>query len=314
MHRSVFLLLVLALCACQPDEPGTLFTALSPRQTGVHFSNDLKEDDRFNIIKYLYFYNGGGVAIGDVDNDGLPDIFLTANQLPNRLYLNRGGMEFEDVTEKAGLLPSAAEGTNRWKTGVTMADVNADGWLDIYVCEVGFYKSISGRNRLFINNKNGTFTERAAEYGLDFRGFSQQAAFFDYDLDGDLDCFLLNHSTHSAESFSPAAKRLERDEQAGDRLFQNDGPAGFTEVSEQAGIFGGSMGYGLGLVVSDLNSDGWPDIYVANDFHENDYLYLNQGSTSSPLEGGGGGALFGKPSPRLLATPAPSAWAWTPPT
>ncbi len=260
--------------ACQrAKQPptSTLFEELTPQQTGVAFSNTLQETEAFNIIQYLYFYNGGGVAAGDVNNDGLPDLYFSANQGPNKLYLNRGNFRFEDATEQAGVA-----GTGSWKTGVSMADVNGDGWLDIYVCQVGSYKSIVGRNQLFINLGNGTFAERAAEYGLDFKGFSTHAAFFDYDADGDLDLYLLNHSVHAAENYGSATIRQRREPLAGDRLYRNDGGR-FNDVSEQAGIFGSRIGYGLGVAISDLNLDGRPDIYVANDFHENDYLYYNNG-------------------------------------
>ncbi|MCB0522312.1 MAG: VCBS repeat-containing protein [Saprospiraceae bacterium] len=268
-----FFLAAVLWAQCQPAGADKLFTCVPPAESGVAFANNLHEDEHFNIIKYLYFYNGGGVATGDVNNDGLPDIFFTANQLSNKLYINKGNFVFEDVTKEAGL-EDVTEPGKRWKTGVTMADVNADGWLDIYVCEVGFYKSVNGRNRLYINNHDGTFSEQAVEYGLAFKGFSQQASFFDYDLDGDLDMFLATHSVHSAESYVKAENRVARDSMAKDVLFRNDGNH-FTDVSEAAGIYGGTMGYGLGLVTADLNNDGLPDVYVTNDFHENDYLYLN---------------------------------------
>lgn len=280
---AILLAFTLLASHCQQTAGGKLFTLVPASETGVEFVNNLDENDRFNIIKYLYFYNGGGVATGDVNNDGLPDIFFTANQLSNRLYLNKGDFKFEDITEKAGLTDVTQPG-GRWKTGATMADVNGDGWLDIYVCELGFYKSVNGRNRLYINNQDGTFSEKAAEFGLDFKGFSQQATFFDYDLDGDLDLFLVTHSVHSPESYVPAGQRSIRDQMAGDYLFRNDGDH-FTDISEQAGIFGGRMGYGLGVVTADLDNDGWPDIYVTNDFHENDYLYLNSPAPSGAKEG-----------------------------
>ena len=248
-------------------------------ETGVSFENRLTEDEHFNIIKYLYFYNGGGVAAGDVNNDGLPDLYFTANQLPDRLYLNKGNFQFEDVTLQAGVFDDENPG-HRWKTGVCMADVNADGWLDIYVCELGHYKSVQGRNRLYINKGDGTFDEKAEAVGLAFKGYGQQATFFDYDNDGDLDCFLLNHSIHSAASYAPAQRRNLRDPQASDRLFRND-EGHFTDVTEEAGILGGAMSYGLGVVNPDLNADGRPDVYVCNDFHENDYLYLNLGTAFS---------------------------------
>lgn len=250
----------------------TLFQALDARHTGVTFRNDLAETEEFNIIRYLYFYNGGGVAAGDVNNDGLVDLYFTANQGPNKLYLNRGDFQFEDVTESAGVA-----GTGDWKTGVAMADVNGDGLLDIYVCQVGQYQSLKGRNQLFINNGDGAFSEKAAEYGLDFQGFSTHAAFFDYDGDGDLDLYLLNHSVHAAENYGPASIRERREPLAGDRLYRND-EGKFTDVSQEAGIYGSRIGYGLGLGIADLNGDGLPDIYVANDFHENDYLYYNNGN------------------------------------
>ncbi len=268
---AAVLWVVLACQRAEQQRANPLFEELTPQQTGVTFSNILQETEAFNIIQYLYFYNGGGVATGDVNNDGLTDLYFSANQGPNKLYLNRGNFQFEDVTERAGVA-----GTGSWKTGVSMADVNGDGWLDIYVCQVGSYKSIVGRNQLFINLGNGAFAERAAEYGLDFKGFSTHAAFFDYDADGDLDLYLLNHSVHAAENYGPAAIRQRREPLAGDRLYRNDGGK-FTDVSELAGIFGSRIGYGLGVAISDLNLDGLPDVYVANDFHENDYLYYNNG-------------------------------------
>jgi len=260
----------LVVCSCS-SEPGTLFR----ERKALDFENAIEETEDWNIIQYLYFYNGGGVAVGDVNNDGLPDVYLTANQQSNKLFLNRGGWRFEDVTQKAGV--GGPAGKSSWTTGATLADVNADGWLDIYVCEIGSFKVLQGRNRLYINNQDGTFTERAAEFGLDIRSFAQQAAFFDYDRDGDLDAFLLNHSVHSTDTYVPAKAREERDSLAGDRLLRNDGGR-FHDVSAAAGIFGGPVGYGLSLVVGDFNNDAWPDIFVGNDFHENDYLYLNRGN------------------------------------
>ena len=251
-----------------PPSGPPLFEKLSPSATGVAFSNDLPEATDFNILNYLYYYNGGGVAVGDVNGDGLPDLYFSSNVGPNRLYLNRGGFRFEDVTDKAGV-----SGPPGWKTGVTMADVNGDGKLDIYVSAVS-YLTMHGRNMLYINNGDGTFTDRATQYGLAHVGYSTQAAFFDYDGDGDLDMFLLSHSTHTERAIGTATKRDVRNPRAGGRLFRNDG-GHFTDVSAEAGIFGGIEGFGLGLVVSDLNQDGCPDVYVANDFQEQDFLYYN---------------------------------------
>ncbi len=256
------------LSGCTPvDEP--LFRSLSVQETGVDFINHVDDTPELNIINYLYFYDGGGVAVGDVDGDGLPDLYLTANLGPNRLYINRGDLRFEDVTESAGVAGSAD-----WSTGVTMADVNGDGMLDIYVSVVSGFEHLDGHNELFINNGDLTFTERAAEYNLDFSGYATQASFFDYDLDGDLDVFLLNHSVHDEDTYGRAEIRRERHPLAGDRILRNDGDR-FVDVSEEAGIYGGPVGYGLGVAVSDLTANGCPDVYVANDFHENDYFYVN---------------------------------------
>ena len=246
----------------------TLFEKLAPTATGVAFSNDLPEAPDFNILNYLYYYNGGGVAVGDVNGDSLPDLYLSSNIGSNKLYLNRGDFHFEDVTDKAGV-----GGPPGWKTGVTMADVNGDGRQDIYVSAVN-YLTMHGRNMLYINNGDGTFTDRAEAYGLAHVGYSTQAAFFDYDGDGDLDMFLLSHSTHTERAIGNATRRDVRNPRAGGRLFRND-HGHFSDVSAQAGIYGGIDGYGLGLVVSDLNQDGCPDVYVANDFQEQDFLYYN---------------------------------------
>lgn len=264
----------LLLSACSGEKQSTtLFKRLGPEASGINFQNSLTESPDFNIIEYLYFYNGGGVSAGDINNDGLVDLYFTANQLPNKLYLNKGNLKFEDITERAGI---AEIGT--WSTGATMADLNGDGFLDIYLCQVGDYKDAKGRNQLFINNQDGTFTEKAEEYGLAFVGFSTHAAFFDYDNDGDLDMYLLNHSIKNPEVFSPVNERFQSSP-GGDRLFENQlaqGQTGFKDVTEESGIYSSTLGFGLGLAISDINKDGWPDIYVSNDFAENDYLYINQ--------------------------------------
>ena len=271
MNKAVILsvLFLLALAGCRRG--GSQFDQPGPGKTGVTFANNIKESDALNILDYLYFYNGGGVAVGDVDNDGLPDIFFSGNQVPNKLYRNQGGMRFEDISEQAGI-----SGNSSWNTGAVMGDVNADGFLDIYVCAVVGINGFTGHNELFINNGDGTFTEQAGKYGLDFDTFSSNAAFLDYDGDGDLDLYLLNHAVHTQNSYGKASLRYERNYDTGDKLLRNDGGR-FTDVSEEAGIYGGINGYGLGIAVSDFNLDGYPDIYVGNDFHEDDYYYLNNG-------------------------------------
>ncbi|RAJ18225.1 VCBS repeat-containing protein [Olleya aquimaris] len=248
------------------------FDVLSPDKSGIHFSNTLKDTLGQNILDYLYYYNGGGVAIGDINNDNLPDIFFTSNQQKNKLYINKGNLQFEDISFNAKI-----EGENTWSTGVAMADVNNDGLLDIYVCAVVGINGFVGSNELFINNGDLTFTESANAYGLDFDNYSSSATFFDYDLDGDLDMYLLNHAIHSEESFGKASIRNNRTYESGDKLLKNNNGK-FVDVSEEAGIYGGANGYGLGLAISDFNADGFPDIYVSNDFHEDDYYYLNNGN------------------------------------
>ncbi len=269
--KRTYLHIVTMLLLISCSEEGSLFKNPSPEKTGITFQNTLTESDDLNILDYLYFYNGGGVAIGDVNNDSLPDIFFSGNQVKNKLYLNKGNLKFEEVTDKAGVA-----GNSTWNTGAVMGDVNGDGLLDIYVCAVVGINGFNGYNELYINNGDGTFTESAAKYALDFDSFSSNAAFLDYDRDGDLDIYLLNHAVHTQESFGKADLRNKRNYQTGDKLLRNDGGK-FTDISEEAGIFGGINGYGLGLAISDFNQDGWPDIYVGNDFHEDDYYYLNNG-------------------------------------
>ena len=268
MRRLVAGLLALAGCSRAAPARPSLFALEPPESTGVAFVNALPEDSAFNILSYLYYYNGGGVAAGDIDGDGLPDLYFTSNLGSNHLYRNKGNFHFEDITARAGVADSVG-----WKTGVTMADVNGDGRLDIYVSGVS-YLGEHGRNVLYINNGDGTFTDRTKEYGLEHVGYGTQAAFFDYDGDGDLDVYLLNHSVHTERGVSAHPQRFPRHPRAGDLLLRNDG-GHFTDVSERAHIYGGVEGYGLGVVASDLNGDGCPDLYVANDFQENDFLYWN---------------------------------------
>ncbi len=266
---SILFALLLFTASCKRE--GSLFSNPDPRDSGIEFTNALTPREGLSILDYLYFYNGGGVAIGDIDNDGLPDIFFSGNQVPNRLYRNLGNLKFEDISEQAGI-----GGNSSWNTGSTMADVNGDGLLDIYVCAVVGINGFKGHNELYINNGDGTFTESAREYGLDFDSYSSNAVFFDYDLDGDLDMYLLNHAVHTQNSFGKFDLRFERRYETGDKLLRNDNGS-FVDVSEEAGIYGGINGYGLGLAVADFNLDGYPDIYVGNDFHEDDYYYLNNG-------------------------------------
>ncbi len=291
MKKLLFVTIALALFSCKSNKKDTqnlLFEPIDPSVSSVNFSNTLTETERWNVIQYLYFYNGGGVSVGDINGDNLPDVYFTSNQGANKLYLNKGNFKFDDITEKAGVA-DVSEGLT-WKTGTTMADVNGDGKLDIYVCHVSNYKGLTGKNRLFINNGDGTFTDQAERLGLALTGLCTQAAFFDYDGDGDLDCYLMRHSVHSSRSYRPVSARMDDDPLAGDILLKNYGGR-FADVSKEAGIHDGSLGYGLGLAIGDLNGDGAPDIYVGNDFHDNDYLYYNtntldkSGKTTTFTEG-----------------------------
>jgi len=252
-------------CASQ-----SLFTLVPPEKSGINFQNTLTESSTQNVLAYEYFYNGGGVAVGDLNNDGLPDIVLTSNQGQPKIYINKGNFVFEDISKQSKV---KADG---WKTGVTLADVNGDGWLDIYICRSGNGPDDTRRNLLFINQKNGTFKEEAKQYGIDDAGNSTQAVFFDYDNDGDLDLFLLNHSIKRMSGFNVAEIKATRDPSSGDKLYRNDGNGHFTDVSAKAGIIGNSICFGLGASVADFNGDGWPDLYVSNDYDEDDYLYINQ--------------------------------------
>ncbi|MDG1684523.1 MAG: VCBS repeat-containing protein [Flavobacteriaceae bacterium] len=257
-----------------------MFELLDNQSTGINIINEIETTRDLHVFRYRNFYNGGGVSIGDVNNDGLADVYLTINRGPNKLYLNKGDFKFEDITESAGVA-----GTKQWSTGVVMVDINSDGFLDIYVCNAGIVSGDEQDNELFINNGDGTFTEEAESYNLADSGITTHAAFFDYDLDGDLDVYILNNSFIPITSLNYNDKRGLRDinwdvpsylKGGGDKLLRNDNNF-FTDVSEESGIYGSLIGFGLGVTLGDVDKDGYVDIYVSNDFYERDYLYMNQG-------------------------------------
>jgi enediyne biosynthesis protein E4 len=274
----ISLKLMPAICfftACRQINKQPLFEVLDAAKTNLHFSNKLTPKQNFNMFHYMYFYNGAGVGAGDFNNDGLTDVFFASNQGRNSLFLNEGKLKFKDVTAAAKIPNDGG-----WSTGVSIVDINNDGLLDMYVCRVGDYEILKGKNQLLICDgiKNGVpiYTDKAAAYGLDFKGFSTQAAFFDYDMDGDLDMFLLNHSVHQNGTFGERSKFLGTYHPlSGDKLYRNDGNI-FTDVTKPSNINSSAISYGLGIAVSDINLDGYPDLYIGNDFHENDYLYINQ--------------------------------------
>ena len=266
-----------SMWACKEKKPSmpAMFDVLEHTTTGLHFANQLTASPDFNMLKYMYFYNGAGLGAGDLNNDGKVDLFFASNQGQNTLYLNEGNLKFKDVTSAAKIPNDGG-----WSTGISIADVNDDGMLDIYVCRVGKYEHLKSKNQLLICKNISVdgvplYEDQAAAYGVDFSGFSTQASFFDYDLDGDLDIFLLNHSLRYNSTFAPRSSYESTvDSLSRDILYRNDG-GHYTDVSSAAGINQSIIGYGLGIVVSDINMDGWPDIYIGNDFHENDYLYIN---------------------------------------
>ncbi len=278
---SYYFFLAILFFSCVKKE-NKLFQQLPSFKTNVDFNNKLIYSEDFNIFTYRNYYNGGGVGLGDINNDGLLDIYFTSNLNKNKLYLNKGNFEFEDITEKANV-----GGEKSWSTGVSLTDINGDGYLDIYVSNSGDIKGDNKQNELFINNGNLTFTEKAEEYGLNDKGYSTHAAFFDYDNDGDLDCYLLNNSYKGGFRITSIGKdqRPVRDSVGGDKFFRNENGI-FKDISEEAGIYGSVIGFGLGVTVGDVNNDGWMDIYVSNDFFERDYLYINQknGTFSEELE------------------------------
>ena len=283
MKKSIvvlnFMILTAVLFSCSEEKtPQTLFEL--KENTGIDFINEVENTKDFNIFTYRNFYNGGGVGIGDINNDNLPDVFMTSNMGANKLFLNEGKFKFSDISAKAGI-----EEKGKWNTGVVMVDINADGWLDIYVCNAGVdkWKNHEG-NKLFINNHDLTFSEKAKEYGLDETGYTTHAAFFDYDLDGDLDCYILNNSFIPVNTLNYSNKRELRAEDwpvedfvkgGGDKLLRNDN-GHFTDVSKETNIYGSLIGFGLGVTVGDVNGDHYPDLYISNDFFERDYLYINQ--------------------------------------
>ncbi len=280
MMRNIFsAALVFVLFACNEQQPAPRFTL--QENTGIAFTNAVHNTKDFNIFSYRNFYNGGGTAIGDINNDGLPDVLFTANMGSNKLFLNKGNWQFEDITAKAGVAL-----TEDWSTGVVMVDINHDGWLDIYICNAGYVNGRAPENKLLINNHRLGFTDSTAAYGLtNTGGYCTHAAFFDYDADGDLDCYILNNSFIPVNTLNYANKRDLRAEDwpvadflkgGGDKLMRNDN-GHFTDVSKTAGIYGSLIGFGLGVTVGDINGDHFPDIYISNDFFERDYLYINKG-------------------------------------
>ncbi|HEA21695.1 MAG TPA: RNA-binding protein [Pricia antarctica] len=281
-------MLIILIGSCQKEDASQQFTLLSPKTTGINFKNLVQETEEFNVLTYGYLYNGGGVSIGDVNNDNLPDIYFTGNMVGSHLYINKGNFEFEEIAKEAGVF---AEGL--WNTGTTMADVNADGLLDIYICRSAAPSPAKRKNLLFINNgpsaENGrvSFTEKASEYGIDDTGYSTQATFFDYDKDGDLDLYVLNHSTQEYAGFGQITASLKHKNNPAfsDKLYRNDNGT-FKDVTETAGLISNVLGFGLGLGVSDINGDGWLDIYISNDYNEQDYLYINKqdGTFTESLE------------------------------
>jgi hypothetical protein len=280
-NRLVYsFLATLFFVSCQKNQSSkqeSIFQVLRKDKTGLDFQNTLRQDSEFNVFNYMYFYNGGGVASGDFNKDGKPDLYFVNNMGPNKMFLNTGNMQFKDITEAAGVA-----GLSGWTSGVSVIDINNDGMLDLYIGQLGAYQNIKGQNQLFvcqgIQDGIPVYEDQAIQYGLDIIAFSTQGSFFDYDLDGDLDLFQLNHSLHQNGTFGQRHTFAHQYHPlSGDKFFRND-KGKFVEVTKEVGIESSVIGYGLGIINGDINNDGYPDIYIGNDFHENDYLYLNQGN------------------------------------
>ena len=281
LFKKLFYLSCTVFLSCTPSAD-KMFTLMPSSVTGINFINPLQETEQFNVLNYGYLYNGGGVAIGDINNDGLSDIYFTGNMVGSRLYLNQGNFKFKEIAQRAGVF---AEGL--WNTGTTMADVNGDGLLDIYVCRSAAKSPSKRKNLLFINNGDLTFTEKAKEFGVDDSGYTTQGAFFDYDRDGDLDLYILNHSTQEYAGLGKISRhhKKQKNKAYSDKLMRNDNGK-FVDVSDQSGLISNILGFGLGIAISDINNDGWLDLYISNDYNEQDYLYLNNtdGTFSENLE------------------------------
>ncbi len=282
MNQYLFLCFAyFLLLSCQQEETSSLFRALTNQESSITFKNHLNPTEDLNMYVFKNYYNGGGVAVGDINNDGLLDLYFTGNEVSNQLYLNQGDLKFTDITKSAGVACQDV-----WSTGACFVDINQDGFLDLYVCKSG-PPDVKGirHNELFINNGDNTFSESSTEYGLDFTGLGVHAAFLDYDKDGDLDCYLLNNSIRSVGGYDLIKDQRDTPSKNGNKLLQNQ-EGQFIDISTQAGIYTSDIGFGLGVTVGDINQDGWEDLYVSNDYFEKDYLYINQkdGRFSEELE------------------------------